>query len=385
MLLGNFKSIVDNLSACLDIIVFIMESTLSAQNIRQLLANETPIIDVRAPIEFNQGAMPNAINLPLMNNEERAAVGTCYKQHGSQKAVELGHQLVKGEIKAHRVAAWREACERFPSGFICCARGGMRSHIVQKWLAEIGIDYPLIEGGYKALRQATIEMTNELVQRPIILIGGCTGNGKTTLVRSLPEGIDLEGFAHHRGSSFGRTVEAQFAQATFENYLAVDMLKKSPYHSRWVLEDEGRAIGANGLPESLRIQMATAHLVVVDDPFERRMARLKEEYFDRMTHDFIEAFGEEKGWQEYSDYLHHGLYAIRRRLGAQRAAELTQLLDNALAAQKISANTEVHFSWLSPLLKEYYDPMYRYQLSKKQDKIIYTGSYEEVEQWFANH
>ncbi|CAJ0560749.1 tRNA 2-selenouridine synthase [Proteus mirabilis] len=385
MLLGNFKSIVDNLSACLDIIVFIMESTLSAQNIRRLLANETPIIDVRAPIEFNQGAMPNAINLPLMNNEERAAVGTCYKQHGSQKAVELGHQLVKGEIKAHRVAAWREACERFPSGFICCARGGMRSHIVQKWLAEIGIDYPLIEGGYKALRQATIEMTNELVQRPIILIGGCTGNGKTTLVRSLPEGIDLEGFAHHRGSSFGRTVEAQFAQATFENYLAVDMLKKSPYHSRWVLEDEGRAIGANGLPESLRIQMATAHLVVVDDPFERRMARLKEEYFDRMTHDFIEAYGEEKGWQEYSDYLHHGLYAIRRRLGAQRAAELTQLLDNALAAQKISANTEVHFSWLSPLLKEYYDPMYRYQLSKKQDKIIYTGSYEEVEQWFANH
>ncbi len=385
MLLGNFKSIVDNLSACLDIIVFIMESTLSVQNIRQLLANETPTIDVRAPIEFNQGAMPNAINLPLMNNEERAAVGTCYKQHGSQKAVELGHQLVKGEIKAHRVAAWREACERFPSGFICCARGGMRSHIVQKWLAEIGIDYPLIEGGYKALRQATIEMTNELVQRPIILIGGCTGNGKTTLVRSLPEGIDLEGFAHHRGSSFGRTVEAQFAQATFENYLAVDMLKKSPYHSRWVLEDEGRAIGANGLPESLRIQMATAHLVVVDDPFERRMARLKEEYFDRMTHDFIEAYGEEKGWQEYSDYLHHGLYAIRRRLGAQRAAELTQLLDNALAAQKISANTEVHFSWLSPLLKEYYDPMYRYQLSKKQDKIIYTGSYEEVEQWFANH
>lgn len=385
MLLGNFKSIVDNLSACLDIIVFIMESTLSVQNIRQLLANETPIIDVRAPIEFNQGAMPNAINLPLMNNEERAAVGTCYKQHGSQKAVELGHQLVKGEIKAHRVAAWREACERFPSGFICCARGGMRSHIVQKWLAEIGIDYPLIEGGYKALRQATIEMTNELVQRPIILIGGCTGNGKTTLVRSLPEGIDLEGFAHHRGSSFGRTVEAQFAQATFENYLAVDMLKKSPYHSRWVLEDEGRAIGANGLPESLRIQMATAHLVVVDDPFERRMARLKEEYFDRMTHDFIEAYGEEKGWQEYSDYLHHGLYAIRRRLGAQRAAELTQLLDNALAAQKISANTEVHFSWLSPLLKEYYDPMYRYQLSKKQDKIIYAGSYEEVEQWFANH
>ena len=91
MLLGNFKSIVDGIFLpVLDIIVFIMESTLSAQNIRQLLANETPIIDVRAPIEFNQGAMPNAINLPLMNNEERAAVGTCYKTTWLSKSGRVG-------------------------------------------------------------------------------------------------------------------------------------------------------------------------------------------------------------------------------------------------------------------------------------------------------
>ncbi len=153
--------------------------------------------------------------------------------------------------------------------------------LFKKWLAEIGIDYPLIEGGYKALRQATIEMTNELVQRPIILIGGCTGNGKTTLVRFLYQrGIDLEGFAHHRGSSFGRTVEAQFAQATFENYLAVDMLKKSPIIRAGYSKTKAVLLVLMVLPESLRIQMATAHLVVwSDDPFERRMARLKEEYF----------------------------------------------------------------------------------------------------------
>ena len=62
-----------------------------------------------------------------------------------------------------------------------------------------------------------------------------------------------------------------------------------------MLEDEGRAIGANGLPEPLRVQMAQASLVVVEDPFERRLERLKEEYFDRMTHDFTAAYGEEKG------------------------------------------------------------------------------------------
>lgn len=360
-----------------------MELVPSPQNIRNILATDTPLIDVRAPIEFNQGSMPTAYNLPLMNDDERAAVGVCYKNRGSQKAVELGHQLVCGEVRANRLAAWREACERFPNGYICCARGGMRSHIVQEWVREIGIDYPLIVGGYKALRQTAIDVTNELVQRPIVLIGGCTGSGKTTIVSNLPEGIDLEGLAHHRGSSFGRTLQVQYSQATFENHLAVTLLKKSEQQTRWVLEDEGRAIGANGLPEYLRQQMDKSSIVVVEDPFERRIERLKEEYFDRMTHDFLAAYGEEKGWQEYSEYLHHGLFAIRRRLGSQRMAELTQLLDVALAEQQKSGSTEAHFAWLCPLLNEYYDPMYRYQLSKKEDKIIFRGTYEEVISWLS--
>ncbi len=359
-----------------------MELIPTPQNIRHILATDTPLIDVRAPIEFGQGSMPAAYNLPLMSDDERAAVGTCYKQSGSKKAVELGHQLVSGKLRDSRIAAWRQACEQFPQGYICCARGGMRSHIVQKWLSEVGIDYPLIIGGYKALRQTTIEATTELAQRPIVLVGGCTGNGKTTLVRTLADGIDLEGLAHHRGSSFGRTLEGQYPQATFENHLAVAMLKKADQQTRWVLEDEGRAIGANGLPESLRAQMEQSPLVVIEDPFERRIERLKHEYFDRMTHDYLNAYGDEKGWLAYSEYLHHGLFAIRRRLGSQRMTELTELLDIALIEQRRTGNTEAHFSWLCPLLHEYYDPMYCYQLSKK--KIIFRGTYEEVMQWL-NH
>ncbi len=213
----------------------------------------------------------------------------------------------------------------------------------------------------------------------MVLIGGCTGNGKTLLVKQHAQGIDLEGLAHHRGSSFGRTLTPQLSQASFENHLAVELLKKDA--ARWVLEDEGRMIGSNHLPECLRDRMAEAPIVVVEDPFDVRLERLREEYFDHMWADFSAAYGEEAGWKEYSEYLHHGLFAIRRRLGLQRYAEFTALLDSALLEQQRSGSTDAHFSWLAPLLKDYYDPMYGYQLEKKAEKIVYRGTYEEVADW----
>jgi tRNA 2-selenouridine synthase len=195
------------------------------QNIRQILASDTPLIDVRAPVEFRQSAMPAAINLPLMNDDERAAVGTCYKRQAPRRWRWAISWSTARCAPAASPPGWKPA-RVIPQGYLCCARGGQRSHIVQQWLKEAGVDYPLIVGGYKALRQAAIQLTEELVQRPIVLIGGCTGNGKTQLVCSRPDGIDLEGLAHHRGSSFGRTLQEQHQQATFENHLAVAMLKK---------------------------------------------------------------------------------------------------------------------------------------------------------------
>lgn len=254
---------------------------------------------------------------------------------------------------------------------------------MQQWLKEAGVDYPLIVGGNKALRQAAIQITEELLQRPVVLIGGCTGNGKTQLVCAQPDGIDLEGHAHHRGSSFGRTLQQQYQQATFENHLAVAMLKKSEQQTRWVLEDEGHTIGANHLPESLRIRMDRSPLAVVEDPFEIRLERLRDEYFTRMHREFIVAYGEEQGWRAYSEYLHHGLFAIRRRLGLQRFALFTARLDEALVEQRRTASSEAHFSWLVPLLNEYYDPMYRYQLGKKAEKIVFRGNWQAVADWLA--
>lgn len=352
---------------------------INGTDFRAILRAGTPIIDVRAPVEFQQGSVPAAINLPLMNDEERAAVGTCYKRHGADAALKLGHSLVKGEQRQQRTDAWIEAFRQHPEAYLCCARGGQRSHITQQWLREAAVNAPLIVGGYKSLRQTAIAVTEESVQRPMVLVGGCTGNGKTELIRAHAAGIDLEGLAHHRGSSFGRTLLPQLSQASFENALAVELLQKDA--TRWVLEDEGHMIGANHLPECLRNRMAQAPIAVVDDPFDVRLERLREEYFTRMHHDFLQAYGEEKGWQEYSEYLHHGLFAIRRRLGLQRFAELKDKLNEALAEQQRSLQTQAHFSWLKPLLAEYYDPMYRYQLGKKAEKIVFRGNYTEVAGW----
>lgn len=365
---------------------YVVTNTPDTRDWRMLLANDIPIIDVRAPVEFSQGAVPGAINLPLMNDAERAAVGTCYKQQGQKAALALGHQLVAGDTRTARIEAWREACLRYPNGYLCCARGGLRSKITQQWLREAGVEYPRVECGYKQLRQAAIEAIDSLSTLPMMLVGGFTGSGKTGLVKAQPLGVDLEGLAHHRGSSFGRTLAPQLSQASFENALAATLLRNQltwqhHRHAFWLLEDEGQMIGANHLPQRLREQMNLAPVAVVEEPMDRRLARLRSEYFIDMQQAYCAAYGEEQGWRAYADYLHHGLYAIRRRLGLERYALFAERQRLALEEQQRSGDTDGHCAWLLPLLESYYDPMYRYQLEKKAAKICFRGDYHSVAAW----
>ncbi len=192
---------------------------------RAILASDTPLIDVRAPVEFSQSAMPAAINLPLMNDEERAAVGTCYKRQGPEAALALGHKLVQGDLRASRTQAWLEACARYPHGYLCCARGGQRSHIVQQWLKEAGVDYPLIVGGYKALRRGGDPGHRRTGAAPDRADWRLHRQRQNSTGLLAPGRYRLEGLAHHRGSSFGRTLQDQHPQATFENHPAVSLLK----------------------------------------------------------------------------------------------------------------------------------------------------------------
>lgn len=353
---------------------------------QHIFLNDVPLIDVRAPVEFFQGAFTHATNLPLMSDSEREAVGICYKQHGQQMAIELGERLVSGVIKQQRMEQWIEFCQQHPDGFLYCFRGGLRSHITQRWLKDVGINYSLVEGGYKALRNFLMTKNRQVADMPICVVGGNTGSGKTLLVKELPSGIDLEGAARHRGSSFGRTVTGQSTQINFENRLAVTLLKK--LHAgiaTWVIEDEGKSIGSNHVPLELYAAMQRANIVVIDDPLEVRLGRLKYEYIDSMSADFQRVYGAEEGWARFGEYLHQGMFAIRKRLGMERYQMLLNELDLALEYQRSRDSSSKHENWLVPLLNEYYDPMYSYQLSKKSERIIFQGNYTTVREFLLHN
>lgn len=359
-------------------------TTQDIEDYHSLMLNGAPLIDVRAPIEFSTGHLPASQNFPILSDEERVAVGTCYKQKGRDKAIELGHQLVSGDNRDHKIAAWQQFYADHPDAVIYCARGGMRSKLSQSWLKEIGIELPRVHLGYKGLRNYLLSVVEHVGNHPMLIVSGDTGTGKTELLQSFEAMIDLEGLANHHGSAFGKNITAQPAQATFENALAVNCVQKN-HLPVWLLEDESRNIGKVHLPETLYAAMALAPVVVVEEPLTNRLQRISQLYFAEMVEKYRNAYGEEVGWKRYSDYLKQGLFALRKRLGLGRYAVLQQILDDALAIQLATGKIGLHVDWLSILLTEYYDPMYQYQLNKKKDRVIFRGDYQSICEFLKNY
>jgi tRNA 2-selenouridine synthase len=358
----------------------------NSNNYREFFLNDTPMMDMRAPIEFAQGAFPTSCNHPLMLDDERTAVGTCYKKKGPDAALELGHRLVCGDLKYARVAQWKAFCEANPQGYLYCFRGGLRSRITQQWLKEAGIDYPFIEGGYKALRSFLLETIDSIAHLPLTIVAGLTGSGKTLLINNLKNGLDLEGGANHRGSSFGSYVSPQHSQINFDNTFAVDILKKQAQSCQsFILEDEGRNLGSVTVPLLLYKAMQVAPIVVIEDPIDVRLGRLLDDYISRMQTDFIGAYGDAEGWLKFSAYLEKGLFSIRKRLGHERYNNLLALQKHAVSVQQQTGRVDDHLEWLALILEQYYDPMYHYQLDKKADRVVFRGQYDEVSLWLTNN
>ena len=349
-------------------------------NYLELFLKDTPMIDTRAPVEFTRGAFPNAVNLPLMTDDERAQVGTRYKESGQDAAIALGHQLVAGQVKQQRIDAWLQFTRKHPEGYLYCFRGGLRSRICQQWLAESGCGYPRIAGGYKAMRRFLIDNLSAVCGvSQFILLAGRTGSAKTELLQRLPRSVDLEGLAQHRGSSFGRRVGGQPGQIDFENRLAIQFLRRyhAPTQAPIVLEDEGRFIGRCTLPLPLQHAMAQAPVVVLDADLNTRVEHSFKNYILDNLQDWRKHFGEEQGFLFFAEDLRQSLIRVRRRLGGVRHAQATQLMEQAIEAHARGDET-LHREWIRFLLCEYYDPMYDYQLKQKAERVIYRGSPEEV-------
>lgn len=338
--------------------------------LRQALLSGAPFIDVRAPVENAQGSIPNAVNLPILTDDERAEVGTCYKEHGADTARKLGHELVSGDVKATRVERWVGYVKSHPETHLFCARGGQRSKIACSWLQDAGLMVNRIEGGYKRIRNLLIgELT--LNGQELTLLGGSTGVGKTDFLLQDPAHIDLEGLANHRGSAFGSAAEPQPSQASFENALAIALMKWRETSARLLLEDEGRLIGRVHLPQAMQDAMKIAPIVILEAPFEERVGRILNDYVVEQSEDFNRVFGQQ-GFKAYSKYLTDALSKIQKRLGGEQYQVCRQLMESALAAQA-RGNSELHSAWIIHLLKHYYDPMYDYQLSQKADRIVFRG------------
>ena len=344
----------------------------------QLFLRDLPLLDTRAPGEFAHGAFPNAENLPLMSDEERAAVGKRYKREGQAAAIALGHELVSGDLREARLERWRRFAEAYPEGYLYCFRGGLRSQIVQQWLAECGVHYPRVGGGYKAMRRFLIDTLEDLsAKAELLLVAGATGTGKTRVLRTLPRAIDLEGMARHRGSAFGRLVEEQPSQIDFENALAIALLKLAQAPGPIVLEDEGRLIGRIALPEALRQRMATAPLLVLEYPIEERVQVVLEDYIVDLGERFHARFGTD-GAALHRERLLGDLARTRKRLGGDRHAEIHALMERAFDLQARSGDLAAHREWIRRLLVEYYDPMYAYQLGKREGTRLASGDRETV-------
>lgn len=303
------------------------------------LRPQSVVIDVRTPAEFKQGHIAGSVNIPLFTDEERVVVGTLYKKVGKDAAIDKGLEFV-GPRMATMVSQARKLYNGNPL-LLYCWRGGMRSNSVAWLFNTAGIEAHTVVGGYKSYRR---EFGHYLQKTwNYIVVGGATGSGKTDLLKALETSgnqvIDLEGLAHHKGSSFGAIGELpqpsteQFENMIFEKMLTFDIAKPV-----W-LENESRTIGKVFIPQKMFADMEKCLLIRLQVPLETRVKRLVRDYTLCNKEDLLNA-----------------VERITKRLGgvaAKRAKEAIEVGDFALAAE---------------ILLAYYDKTYEYGFAERKSE-----------------
>jgi tRNA 2-selenouridine synthase len=247
----------------------------------EALAAFDAVIDVRSPSEFEEDHVPGAINLPVLDDTERARVGTIYVQESRFRARRIGAALVARNVARHLESALADK----PGGFrplVYCWRGGQRSGAMATILAQVGWRTSVLAGGYKTYRrQVQARLYEDEPALRLVLLGGRTGSGKTQLLGVLAargvQTLDLEALAEHRGSVFGDVGHAQPSQKLFESRLlaALDALDPS---RPIVVEAEASKIGDRMAPPMLWKAMTAAPQIVLDVPNEVRARYLASQY-----------------------------------------------------------------------------------------------------------
>ncbi len=315
----------------------------------ELKANYS-IVDVRSPVEFMQGHLPNAHNIPLFTNEERATVGTIYKQQGKSLAIEKGFEFVSPKLLKYINLANEIAPNK--KIILHCFRGGMRSKNFGWLLKTAGFEVKIFKGGYKQYRQNLLQTFALPIK--LIVIGGYTGSAKTGIIKVLKlkgeQVLDLEGLAHHKGSSFGSINESkQPSQQNFENNLfeelnALDRTK--PIY----IEDESYNIGRLAIPYTLWLQMKQAPILIIKIDSKYRVEQLVKDY---ATTDV--------------KLLQAAMWRIKDQLGGAACHAAIDHLNNGELAEAAT------------LALNYYDKSYDYNHNKRVCKNIYAITSESID------
>ena len=317
-------------------------------SLRDLIAHGfDDIIDVRSPAEFAEDHVTGAISLPVLDNEERARVGTIYKQQSPFLGRKIGAALVfknaakhiEGPLAQHE-GGWRP--------LVYCWRGGQRSGSFSWMLSQIGWRSEVLEGGYRTFRRLVTGMLYDTpLEYRLIMLGGYTGTAKTDLLARLEargvQVLDLEQLAGHRGSLLGETKEGQPSQKMFETRLGMTLSRLDPARPV-VVEAESSKIGRILLPPSLWAAMRAAPWIDITAPIDARARYLVRAYDDILSD---------------TDRLTEKLNVVRRHRGHA-------VVDGWMAL--IAAGDKVGLT--RALMQEHYDPSYNTSMKSVEREFL---------------
>ncbi len=294
------------------------------------------IVDVRSPDEFKSGHMPKAVNIPLLENNERKTVGTLYKEFGREKAIDQGYQIAGSKL--NYLYEQYETLRNEPSVIIYCARGGMRSRVVTAFLRHLGFPARQMTGGYKGFRNWNIQQLDQFTLNHPIVLHGQTGVGKTMVLNHLPNSLDLEKVADHRGSIIGALGKKPLVQKNFEAELLKSLLQLDNSKAVFI-EGESRKVGNVSIPNAIFSQMRAATALLLEASMETRVARIVDEYITKQP--------------DLKHIVRETIFQLTDNLGHKAVARLIDLFDD-----------ENYAECFEYILSNYYDRKYSHSMKK---------------------
>lgn len=301
-------------------------------------------IDVRSPLEFTKGSIPGAINIPILDNDERVDVGTIYTNKNPEDAKIKGIEYASSKLSSIYNQVF-SLTKHHKNIILFCWRGGLRSATLSSFLSVLGVNIYQLEGGYKQYRKHVVEYFNkDRFKHKFIVLHGYTGVGKTEILAQLETFnipiLNLEYLAKNSGSVFGNIVyqdEKPVTQKSFDALLFETLrLNNSKYI---IVESEGHRLGRVSLPEGLWDAIIEGKHVLVSTNIENRIKRLVNNYISKISN--------------CDNLLEDAIIHLKKRIGSEKTNKFIFWVEEKRYAEIVKE-----------LIIEYYDPLYKYSIDK---------------------